>query len=188
MLHIIYYNFHESLPLPSLHDARENIDVRLMSRIIDNIPALRLEFFFWILTIDYVHNFIIPCISIGNTRKSNILSFQFATTHWHSSIRDVELEMWVSSLSSHLNEPWGMRPTQHFGCTLPTMCKADTVSASLPKGMLISHAFTYDQCKFDSLLLGFFQSWGLYLQTGIKCPAQSELIVLLLFAHLILSP
>lgn len=119
-------------------------------------------------------------------KKSNILSFQFATTHWHSSIRDVELEMWVSPLSSHLNEPWGMRTTPHFGCALPTMCKADTVSASLPKGILILHAFTFDQCKFDSTPLAFFQGWVLYLQTGIKFTAQSELIVLVLFSHLIL--
>lgn len=75
--------------------------------------------------------------------------------------------------SSHLNEPWGMRIIQYFGCTLSPMCKADTASAGLPKGMLILHAFPFDQCKFDSLLLGFFPDWVFYVKTGeIKFPTQ----------------
>lgn len=47
-----------------------------------------------------------------------------------------------------------MRITQYFGCVLSTMCKADTASACLAESMLIMHAFTFDQCTFDSLLLG----------------------------------
>lgn len=73
-----YYNISGDTCPP---DTEKNTYVRLMQRIVDNITAMGLELLFWILTLDYVHTFIIPCIFTGNTRKSNILSFQFATTH-----------------------------------------------------------------------------------------------------------
>lgn len=103
------------------------------------------------------------------------------------------LEMWSwkcdpHPFSSHLNEPWGMRITQYFGCTLSPMCKADTASAGLPNSMLILHASPFHQCKFDSLLLGFFPGGVFYVKTGeIKFPTQSKLIVVSLLTHLILS-
>lgn len=169
--HYIYYNFLRDIP----HDTRKNLYVRLAQRIIDNITTPVWNFFsgFWQWVI-YTH-FSYPAPPLEIQKKGNLLSFQFATTHWHFSIKDAELKMWVLPLSSHINEPWGMSITHYFDCALSTMCKADTVSASTLKGLQILHAFPLDQCKSDSLLLGFYQGWFSHLKTGIRFSAQSEL-------------
>lgn len=87
--------------------------------------------------------------------------------------------------SSHLNEPWGMRITQYSGCTLSATCTADPASASLPKGVVHPHAFTFDQRKSDSLLL---PGLVFHVNTGIKFPTQSELAAHTRLSHLGLLP
>ena len=149
--HNIYYNFLRDIP----HDTRKNLYVRLAQRIIDNITTLVWNFFsgFW-QWITYTH-FSYPAPPLEIQKKGNLLSFQFAATHWHFSIKDVELTMWVLPLSSHMNEPWGMSITHCFDCALPTTCKADTVSAGAPKALQVC---TLSRLISASLTIGYLAS------------------------------
>lgn len=103
------------------------------------------------------------------------------------------LKMWnwkcdSRPFSSHLNEPWGMRITQYFGCTLSPMCEADTASSQPSKGYAALACFHIWSMQIYSPLHGSFPGWVFYNKTGIKFPAQSELIALSPHPHRILSP